>query len=125
MIALGDARDARADLLDDARALVAADDREARHDVAVAQVLVGVAEARRLPADQDLALFRLVEIEVDDLPVATRLPQHRCPGLHEALLLVMPTGAMLLVESFPVRCNRAAGRERGQRLAAEAFARPV
>ena len=87
VVALGHARDARADLLDHARALVAADDREARDDVAVAQVLVGVAEARRLPADQDLALFGLVEIELHDLPVATRIPQHRCLGLHEALLL--------------------------------------
>ena len=38
--------DARADFLDDPGALVAADDREPRHDVAVPQVLVGVAQAR-------------------------------------------------------------------------------
>ena len=39
--------DARPDLLDDAGALVAADEREAGDDVAVPEVLVGVAEPGR------------------------------------------------------------------------------
>src|SRR3954469_6596835 len=84
VVALLDARHPGAALLDDPGALVAADDGEAGHDVTVAQVLVRVAEAGRLEADQHLVVLGVVEIEFDDLPVAAQLPQHRCPCLHEA-----------------------------------------
>src|SRR3954451_5128716 len=109
VVALLDARHARADLLDDAGALVAADDREARHDVAVAQVLIGVTQARGHPADQHLPLFGLVEVELRDLPIAAFAPQHGCPGLHELLLRVTPTP-----RSYPAcRFLRAAPRALG------------
>ena len=86
-------------------ALVAADDREARDDVAVAQVLVGVAQARGHPADQYLPLLGLVEIELGDLPIATGLPQHGCPGLHEAPPSCDADGAIVPPLSFPARCT--------------------
>src|SRR5215831_19063257 len=47
--------DALADLLDDPRALVTRHDREARHDVAVPQVLVGMAQPGRYVTDEHLA----------------------------------------------------------------------
>jgi hypothetical protein len=52
-----DLGDAGADLLDNAGALVAADDREPRDQVAVDQVQVGVAEPGGDVPDQDLAVL--------------------------------------------------------------------
>ena len=101
-------RDARPALLDDAGALVAADDREARHDVPVAKMLVGVAQARGDPADQHLPLLGLVEIQLHDLPVATGVPQRSCPGLHVVLSSCDADVAIVSVQSFPARCNAAA-----------------
>src|SRR5215216_6283681 len=99
---------------------MAADDREARHDVTVAQVLVGVAQAGSHPADQHLPLLGLVEVQLGDLPIATGIPQHGCPGLHELLLRVTATP-----RSYPAcRLPRAAlGALGGQRFAVDAFAR--
>ena len=106
MVALLDAADARAALLDDPGALVAADDREARDDVAVAQVLVGVAQARGHPADQHLVGLGLVELELGDLPVGAGLPQHRCLGLHEAPPLSKTAWAGDAIwRRFPRRCT--------------------
>ena len=72
-----DAGDAGADLLDDPGPLVSAHQREA--DVApalAADVFVGVAEPRRLVADQHLVLLWRVEVELGDLPVGAGLVQH-------------------------------------------------
>ena len=77
-----DLADARTDLLDDAGAFVAANDREPGHDVAVPKVLVGVAEPGRHVADQHLAVPGPVEVELDHLPVPAQLPEHRALGLH-------------------------------------------
>ena len=86
VVALLDAAHAGPALLDHPGALMAADDREAGDDVTVAQVLVGVAEPGRHPSDQHLVGLGLVELELGDLPVGPGFPQHRCLGLHEALL---------------------------------------
>ena len=75
-----------ADLLDDPGALVPAHDRVADRDVAGAQVVIGVAQARRHEPDQHLALLGRVELQLDDLPVLAHVPEHRCPGLHRTLL---------------------------------------
>src|SRR5262249_46540417 len=53
--------EARTDRLDDARALVAEDDRARADPVAVADVQIGVADAGGGQADEDLARARLVE----------------------------------------------------------------
>src|SRR5215470_13267250 len=74
--------DALADLLDDPGALVAAHDREARHDVAVPQVLVGVAQARGRITDEHLARLGRIEVELGDLEVLAHPAQDRSPGLH-------------------------------------------
>ena len=83
MVAGLDAGDAGADGLDDPRALVPAHEREA--DVAAAltaDVLVGVAQACGLVADQHLVLLGRVEIEFGDLPVGAGLVQHRRSRRH-------------------------------------------
>src|SRR6185437_12896505 len=87
VVAHGDAVDAGPDRLDDAGALVPAHDGHAALDVADAQVLVGVAQARRGEADQDLALPRIVELELRDLPWLVEPGQDRCLGLHVRPLL--------------------------------------
>jgi len=56
------------DRVDDAGALVAADDREAHPRVALLDVVVGVAQPGRVELDPDLVGLRLVELEVGDLP---------------------------------------------------------
>ena len=57
VVARLDPAHARPDLLDDAGALMAADEREAGNDVAVAEVLVGVAQPGRDIADEHLTLL--------------------------------------------------------------------
>jgi hypothetical protein len=112
---------AGADLLDDARALVAADDREPRHDVAMPEVLVGVAQTRGDEADQHLPRLGLVEVDLGDLE---RLPdgaQNGCSGLHGPSRFVGPTGPHGLPPSAAgvIRATP----ERGWRRAAESPAR--
>ena len=63
---------ARAERLDDPRALVTQDHREATRDVAQHVVVVAVAHARRLHADGKLACPGSVELHVFDLGAATR-----------------------------------------------------
>src|SRR5579859_1857591 len=85
--------DARAGFLDDPGTLVAADDREARHDIAVAQVLVGVAEACCHVPDQDFTGLGGIEFQFGDLKVLARSVQDGGLGLH-GLLLIAQAGAM-------------------------------
>ena len=61
--------DALPDFLDDPGALVTADDREARHDVAVTQMLVRVAQASCHVPDEHLAGLGGIEFQLDDLKV--------------------------------------------------------
>ncbi len=77
-----DLGDAGADLLDDAGALVAADDREARGQVPVGQVQVRVAQPRRGVLDQHLTGARAVEVEFHDLERLAGLEQDCSFGLH-------------------------------------------
>jgi hypothetical protein len=90
MVAGLDPADARPDLLDDAGTLVAPDDREPGDDVAVTEMLVGVAQTGGDVADEDFAFLRRVEIKLDDLPVLPELPEHRSLGLHWRNPLVRP-----------------------------------
>ena len=105
VVALLHAADPRPAFLDDAGALMAADHREAGQEIAVAKVLVGMAEPGRDPADQHLTLLGLIELELGDLPRRAGLPHQSCPGLHEALLLQRLRSAMLLAPRFPRRCT--------------------
>ena len=77
-----DLGDAGADLLDDAGALVAADDREPGNQVAVDQVQVGVAEPGGDVPDQHLAVLGGVQVEFHDFERLVRVVQYGCPGLH-------------------------------------------
>ena len=77
-----DLGDAGADLLDDAGALVAADDREPRDQVAVDQVQVGMAEPGGDVPDQHLAVLGRVQVEFHDFERLVRVVQYGCPGLH-------------------------------------------
>ena len=63
-----DPGDGLADRLDDAGALVPADDRQAHRRVALLDVVVGVAQARREELDPDLAVLRVVQLKLGDLP---------------------------------------------------------
>jgi hypothetical protein len=82
VVAGSETDDAGAHLAHDARSLVATDQRERRRKIAGADVLVGMAEAGRLPRHQDLAVARRIEIDLLDRPVAAVLPQNRRVGLH-------------------------------------------
>jgi hypothetical protein len=86
------------DLLDDARALVAADDRVPDRNVPGLQMLIGVAQAGRHPAHQHFAGLGRVKVEFGDLPVPTQIAKDRCLGLHGALL---PSCCVILRGSGP------------------------
>src|SRR3954451_1824975 len=112
VIALLHARDTRPDLLDDPGALVTTDQREAGHDVAVAEVLVGVAEPGGDVADQDLVVLRLIEVELDHLPVGPDFGEHGTHGLHEVsssfdFAIVPSGGALLRARGHPGSGSRA------------------
>ena len=78
----GDPGDARADLLDDPRALVAEHHRQPRREVTVHDVQVGVAQPRMGVADQHLPRLGAVEVELLDLDRLARLDDDRGLGLH-------------------------------------------
>ena len=82
VIARLDLGDAGADLLDDARPLVAADHRIARRQVAIGEVEVGVAQARGGVLDQYLAFLGAVEVEFHDLEWLARVEQYGGFGFH-------------------------------------------
>jgi len=69
------------DCFDHAGALVAADEREAG-GAGGPDVLIGMAQARGLVPDEDLAGVGLVQVEFGDLPRLAALAEHRRPGLH-------------------------------------------
>src|SRR5580693_649091 len=73
---------ARSHLLDDPGALVAKHHRQARLEVPVRDVDVGVAQARVQVADQDLTVLRPVQVELLDLDALARLVDDGCLGLH-------------------------------------------
>jgi hypothetical protein len=82
----GEATDARPDLLDDSRDLVAAAVGEVGNDaVRLRHVIVGVAEARGDHTQQHLVVTGFVELHVDHVPCAGLLAQdggscpHRSP----------------------------------------------
>ena len=76
--------DARADLLDDTGALVAADHRQGHGHVARDEVLVGVAHAGRRELDEHLTVLGRVELDGLHAPVGVTLPQDGGFGLHGA-----------------------------------------
>ena len=78
--------DSRTDVLDDTRAFVSADDREARHQVAVGQMQIGVTQAGSGVVDQYFAFARTVEFELDDLEWLARPDKNRGSSLHINLL---------------------------------------
>ncbi len=78
MVADLDALDALADRLDDARALVAHDDRRGPRPVAVDHVQVGMADAARAQLDEHLAAARALERELLDRH-APGAVEHRRP----------------------------------------------
>src|SRR5207249_9051719 len=81
-----DTRDAGPDRLHDARALVASHHGEPRHDVAMPQVLVRMAEARGHESHQDLVIFRGIEVQLGDLPVLLDAAEYGSSGFHRARL---------------------------------------
>src|SRR5215468_10574393 len=85
--------DALTDLLDDPGALMATHQGEARHDVAVPQVLIGMAQARGCITDEHLTRLGRIEVELGDLEVLTHPAQDRSLGLHRSLLIPSPAAA--------------------------------
>jgi hypothetical protein len=82
VVALLQPGDARADLGDDAGALVAADDRvEGDRGAARDQVFVAVTEARGGQLNGDLALPGVTELDLLDRPLLADTPQDRALGL--------------------------------------------
>jgi hypothetical protein len=78
-------RDARADLDDDARALVPEDHREQPFGIgARARELVGVTHARGLDLDQHLAGLRAFQIDLFDDERLTFRVRHGGTGSHAA-----------------------------------------
>ncbi len=79
------------DRLDDARALVAAAERQVRHrDIALGDVVVGVAQARGDVADEHLVLAGLIDLELDDFPIARSLEEDCCPRRDRHLVTLPP-----------------------------------
>src|SRR5215831_459759 len=74
--------DALPDFFDDPGTLMAAHEGEARHDVAVPQMLVGMAQARGCITDEHLTRLGRIEVELGDLEVLAHPAQDRRPGLH-------------------------------------------
>ena len=92
MVADLPARRVRTDLVDDAGTLVAAGERQhPRREVTGGEVVVGVAQTRSDHRQTQLALARLVDLDVDDLPRAGHLVQDRSPCSHPSPLTLVPT----------------------------------
>ena len=82
MVARREIAYARPDLGNDARALVAADQRKRSGTVAGAEMMVGVAETGRLERNQDFTLGGWIEFDFLDAPGLVDTPQHGSMHLH-------------------------------------------
>jgi hypothetical protein len=82
MITRLEPRNALADLLDDPGALMPAHKREARHDVPVPEVLIGVTKPGCHVTDEDLARLRRIQVQLGDFEILAYSPQDCGPGLH-------------------------------------------
>ena len=91
-------RDTGAGLLDHAGALVPADQGQPGQ-AGGADVLVGMAQARGLEPDEDLAGLGLVQVEFGEFPRLAALAEHRGPGLHGVSLW---SGSVWLANSFHI-----------------------
>ena len=91
MIAHLQVADPGADLLDDARPLVPADDRQCHAgQISGLDMVVGMAQPGGLERDQDLALLRSVEVDFLDRPRLVESPQHGGVRLHASTLGTRP-----------------------------------
>jgi hypothetical protein len=88
VVALAQRGDPRTDCFDDAGGLVPAAERQvADADVALGEVIVGVAQAGREDAHEHLAIARGIQVDGVHLPPARLLAQDRGSSLHDHLLL--------------------------------------
>ncbi|BBX39592.1 hypothetical protein MSIM_10430 [Mycobacterium simiae] len=62
------------DLLDDAGALMPADQWQCERKVALANVMIGVTQPRRFEGDEHFALFGAVELHLFDTPLLVNIP---------------------------------------------------
>ena len=86
VVADGEVLHAGADLGDDARALVAAEDREARHrDATGNQMVIRMAHPGRFHLDLDFILGRVTDLDFLDGPRLVEIPDQRAFCLHEDL----------------------------------------
>jgi hypothetical protein len=74
--------DALPHFLDDPGALVTADDREARREISLTQMLVRVAQAGRHIPDEYLTGLGRIEFQLGYLKVLADSTQHSGPGFH-------------------------------------------
>jgi hypothetical protein len=79
--------DALPHFLDDPGTLVTADDREARREIPLAQMLVRVAQAGRHVPDEHLTGLGGIEFQLGDLKVLAHSMQDSGFGLHSSLLI--------------------------------------
>ena len=78
------------ELFDDARTLVAAEDREARHrDAAGHEVMIGVTHSGCFHPDLDLVRLGITDLDLFDLPRRVQFSQQRTLGLHSCPPLVV------------------------------------
>src|SRR5262245_1031649 len=84
--------DALPDFLDDPGALVPADDRKARREIPLSQMLVRVTQAGRRVPDEHLTGLGGIEFQLGDLKVLAHSAQDGGLGLHASLLIVQTGG---------------------------------
>jgi hypothetical protein len=108
-VAGGEPGDARADLLDDPRALVPADHRQRNGQVAGDHVLVGMAQAAAADGDEDLPLLGRVELDLLNRPFLVQVPQHRGASLHASSFAHAtgepPAASQIMLRPRPGRVN--------------------
>ncbi len=98
VIALGDARDALADVDDDSRPLVTENGWEQSLGIGARQgEIVGVADAARLDLDENLALARAIEVDLHDFKRLAGGDGDGGAGLHRA----SPLGLLERIASAP------------------------
>jgi len=82
VIARLEVRNARPYFLNDSRSLVAAHHGRGKSEVAVSEVLVGVAQARVVKANKHLVCARPIELELFYFVVSCFVPHHSSASLH-------------------------------------------